>query len=86
MHIFLSIATGEYRGYMKNCYHKSCDDMRHVTPERLQFLAITTHALKTLLLEVSAENKHCYRGGSYYILYITCSKAFIVCNAGRTGL
>lgn len=65
--------SGEYRGYMKNCYHKSCDDMRHVTPERLQFLAITTHTLKTLLLEVSAENKHCYR--EIHIEYLTESSA-----------
>lgn len=37
--------TANFRGYMKQCYHQSCDDINHVTPDMMTFLARTTESL-----------------------------------------
>ncbi|XP_048580740.1 uncharacterized protein LOC116621096 [Nematostella vectensis] len=37
--------TGNLRGYMRYCYHNSCDDMDYVTGERIQFLSSIADAL-----------------------------------------
>ena len=37
--------SAEFRGYMKQCYHQSCDDMSQVTPDMLTFLARTTDSV-----------------------------------------
>ncbi|XP_071108906.1 uncharacterized protein [Haliotis cracherodii] len=42
--IFLT-DTANFRGYMKTCYHKSCDDMSQVTDKRIQFVGKTTQAV-----------------------------------------
>ncbi|XP_046563348.1 uncharacterized protein LOC124272237 isoform X2 [Haliotis rubra] len=42
--IFLT-DTANFRGYMKNCYHNSCDTLSQFTPKMFQFLGKTTQAL-----------------------------------------
>ncbi|KAK3727499.1 hypothetical protein QZH41_018365 [Actinostola sp. cb2023] len=37
--------TGNFRGYMKTCLHKMCDDMDHVTPDMITFMGKTADAL-----------------------------------------
>ena len=33
------------RGYMKQCYHKACDDDTHITDKRMEFAAKIARAL-----------------------------------------
>ena len=54
---------------MRRCYHRSCDDLSHVTPARLHFLSLTTQSLRAILMEVSAENNYCHHGKC--LLYLT---------------
>ncbi|XP_071108917.1 uncharacterized protein [Haliotis cracherodii] len=37
--------TADFRGYMKTCYHQSCDNMSQVTDKRIQFAGKTTQAV-----------------------------------------
>ena len=37
--------TANFRGYMRQCYHQSCDDMSQVTPDMITFLARTTDSV-----------------------------------------
>ena len=37
--------SGDFRGYMQQCYHEDCDDMSHVTSKRLEFLLKTAQSL-----------------------------------------
>ncbi|XP_046569904.1 uncharacterized protein LOC124278226 [Haliotis rubra] len=42
--IFLT-DTANFRGYMKTCFHNSCDDMSRVTDKMIQFAGKTTQAV-----------------------------------------
>ena len=37
--------TADFRGFMKQCYHQSCDDISQVTPDMIAFLARTTESI-----------------------------------------
>ncbi|KAL9979306.1 hypothetical protein ACROYT_G016952 [Oculina patagonica] len=37
--------TADFRGFMQQCYHQKCDNIRHVTPEMLTFLGRTVDSL-----------------------------------------
>ena len=37
--------TANFRGFMKQCYHQSCDDISQVTPDMIAFLARTTESI-----------------------------------------
>ncbi|KAJ7381121.1 hypothetical protein OS493_004719 [Desmophyllum pertusum] len=37
--------SANFRGFMKQCYHRECDDISHVTPEMMTFLGRTTDSV-----------------------------------------
>lgn len=47
--------TANFRGYMKQCYHQSCDDINHVTPDMIAFLARTTESLVAVASKMTNE-------------------------------
>ncbi|XP_073232071.1 uncharacterized protein [Porites lutea] len=47
--------TADFRGYMKQCYHQSCDDINHVTPDMITFLARTTESLVGVASNITNE-------------------------------
>ena len=49
---------------MKECYHKECDDLTKVTPEKLEYLAKITEMLARYELEISTEQSAGACGGN----------------------
>ena len=47
--------TADFRGYMKQCYHRSCDDINHVTADMMTFLARTTESLVKVASKMTNE-------------------------------
>ena len=47
--------TADFRGYMKQCYHQSCDDMSRVTPDMITFLARTTDSIVKVATNMTNE-------------------------------
>ena len=42
---FVFHIAANFRGYMSSCYHNPCDDLSHVTTDRLQFMAKVSDSL-----------------------------------------
>ena len=47
--------TANFRGYMKQCYRQSCDDINHVTPDMITFLARTTESVVAVASNMTKE-------------------------------
>ena len=49
--------TADFRGYMKNCYHKYCDDLTNVKEDDLEFLRRSINAVIKTVLDLSKAGK-----------------------------
>lgn len=47
--------TAENRGFMEQCYHQSCDDFSHVTPDMITFLVKTTDSITKAVSRMTNE-------------------------------
>mgnify|MGYP002803401688 FL=1 len=45
--------TADFRGYMRHCYHKECDDLSHVKENNLEFLQRSINAVIKTVLDLS---------------------------------
>ena len=45
--------TANFRGYMRHCYHKECDDLSHVKENNLEFLQKSINAVIKTVLNLS---------------------------------
>ena len=45
--------TANFRGYMRYCYHKECDDLSHVKEDDLRFLQRSINAVIKTVLDLS---------------------------------
>ena len=67
--------TANFRGYMKQCYHQSCDDINHVTPDMIAFLARTTESLVAVASKMTNEKCETKQAGMVlYLFVLNCSK------------
>ncbi|XP_053210166.1 uncharacterized protein LOC128393957 [Panonychus citri] len=44
--------TGPFRGYMRKCYHETCDDLSLVTDTNLRFLKLIVEVLTSSILDI----------------------------------
>ena len=63
--------TADHRGYMKQCYHKSCDDMSHVTPDMMTFLARTTDSIVKVASNMTNEKCQVKKAGTVISILFT---------------
>lgn len=68
--------SADFRGFMKKCYHNACDDMSHVTPEMMMFLARTTNSVAKLVSNMT--NEKCEMKKADCVQQITESEGEIV--------
>ena len=61
--------TANFRGYMKQCYHQSCDDVNHVTPDMMTFLARTTESIVKVASEMTDEKCEMKKTGTVIFFY-----------------
>ncbi|XP_078366709.1 uncharacterized protein LOC144650824 isoform X1 [Oculina patagonica] len=47
--------SADFRGFMQQCYHQQCDDIRHVTPEMMTFLGRTADSLVEVATNMTNE-------------------------------
>ena len=47
--------TADFRGFMKQCYHQSCDDISQVTPDMIAFLARTTESILNVASNLTSQ-------------------------------
>ncbi|KAJ7381125.1 hypothetical protein OS493_004723 [Desmophyllum pertusum] len=47
--------SANFRGFMKQCYHRECDDISHVTPEMMTFLGRTTDSVVEVVSNMTNE-------------------------------
>ena len=47
--------TANFRGYMRQCYHQSCDNICHVTWDMITFLARTTDSIVKVATNMTNE-------------------------------
>ena len=67
--------TANFRGYMKQCYHQSCDDINRVTPDMIAFLARTTESLVAVASNMTNEKCETKQAGMVlYLFVLNCSK------------
>ena len=59
--------SADFRGFMKKCYHNACDDMSHVTPEMMMFLARTTNSVAKLVSNMTNEKCEMKKAGMFYL-------------------
>ena len=62
--------TANFRGYMKQCYHQSCDDINHVTPDMKAFLARTTESLVAVASKMTNEKCETKQAGMVLYLFV----------------
>lgn len=58
--------TAMFRGYMKQCYHQSCDDINHVTPGMMTFLARTTESVVAVASNITNEKCEMKQAGKVF--------------------
>ena len=51
---------GPFRGYMRHCYHKMCDDTRYLSKTNLEFISKTTNVLVQVLMSLG--DAKCFAG------------------------
>ena len=61
--------SANFRGYMVQCYHKSCDDMSHVTPEMVMFLGRTSANMAELATSMTNETCQMKKTGRVNIMF-----------------
>ena len=49
--------TADFRGYMRHCYHKKCDDLSLVKEDDLEFLQKSINAVIKTVLDLSHAGK-----------------------------
>ncbi|KAI2797863.1 hypothetical protein BLOT_014714 [Blomia tropicalis] len=54
--------TGPFRGYMRYCYHKMCDDTRFLTVDNVHFVKKTVDVLLQVILQIA--DGQCYLSGN----------------------
>lgn len=60
---------------MKQCYHQSCDDINHVTPDMIAFLARTTESLVAVASDMTNEKCETKQAGMVlYLFVLSCSE------------
>ena len=55
---------------MKQCYHQSCDDINHVTPDMKAFLARTTESLVAVASKMTNEKCEIKQAGMVLYLFV----------------
>ena len=61
--------TAENRGFMEQCYHQSCDDFSHVTPDMITFLEKTTDSIAKAVSRMTNETCEMKKTGMGIIGY-----------------
>ena len=55
--------SANFRGYMQHCYHEDCDDIRHLTPDMLEFLGQTVDSLVEVATNMTNEKCQMKKSG-----------------------
>ena len=63
--------TANFRGYMNECYHQRCDDMSHVTPDMMTFLARTTDSIVKVASNMTNEKCQVKKAGTVISILFT---------------
>ena len=63
--------TADFRGYMKQCYHQSCDDMSQLTPDMLTFLARTTDSVVKVASNMTNEKCEMKKTGMVIVYFVS---------------
>ena len=82
------IIAANFRGVMKECYHRSCDNKTMITPSNLEFLATTTGVITKVLLQRATELtdfKVLFQRGKSQPLEVTSLQVFSLIRTERGG-
>ena len=76
--------TANFRGYMRQCYHQSCDDINHVTSDMITFLARTTDSIVKVAINMTNEKCQMKKVGMVIvviILHVNRIQMTVICPA-----